>query len=485
MQQSTELSLDPADWEEFSRIAHDALEASIKHIRTASKTPWRTLPKSARDDIHRPLPHAPGDLEEIVERVKKSILPFPTGNAHPRFWGWVMGNGTPAAMLADMMASAMNPHVGGYDQSASAVEGQVIDWCIEMMGYPAAASGLLVSGGTMANLTGLTVARYVKAGFDIRSRGLSGGPRLRVYGSTETHAWAEKCCELLGLGREGFRRVAADSQGRVDLGALREAVKEDRRRGDRPICIVGNAGTVDIGAIDDLDRLADVCRDEELWFHVDGAFGALANLSPSLQGRLKGLQRSDSLAFDLHKWGYLPYEIGCALVRDHKAHLSTFRSHPTYLQSQGRGIQPQPLEFADLGIQLSRGFRALKVWVSLQTYGTDTIGRVIEQNVGQAQYLATRIEAEPRLELMAPVALNIVCFRFHAPGVAEGPLEAINQEILVRLQEDGVAVPSSTRRNGSFALRVAITNHRSRQSDFDILVDAVLSYGEALMDHEH
>lgn len=475
-----EISLDPEDWGAFARLAHDALDAAIDHMRTASDRPWRPLPEAARRDIDRPLPSAPGDLNEVVERVKRSVLPYPTGNGHPRFWGWVMGNGTAEGMLADMLASAMNPHLAGYDQSASAVERRVIDGFIELMGYPPAASGLLVSGGTMANLTGLAVARHAKAGFDVREEGLAATPRLRVYGSVETHSWAEKCCDVLGLGRRAFRRVAADRYGRVEPGAIADAVSRDRRRGDRPICVIGNAGTVDTGAIDDLEALADLCAEEDLWLHVDGAFGALLALSPALRGRLRGLGRTDSLAFDLHKWGFLPYEVGCALVRDREAHGATFRTRADYLRPPGRGLQPDVLEFADLGVQLSRGFRALKVWMSLETHGTDKIGRVIEQNVDQARYLAQRIEAEASLELLAPVSLNVVCFCYVLPETSESELEAVNREILLRLQEDGVAVPSSTWREGRFALRVAITNHRTRQADIDVLVEAVLALGREL-----
>lgn len=481
MNDHEDISLDPQDWDAFSRVAHSALDAAIEHLREASeRPPWRSLTPAAANDIDRPVPYEPGDLEEVIERVKRSILPFPTGNAHPRFWGWVMGNGTAEAMVADMLTSAMNPHGAGYDQSASAVERRVIAWLTELMGYPSTASGILVSGGTMANLIGLAVARHAKAGYDVRTMGVAGAPRLLVYGSVETHSWAEKCCDVLGLGRDAFRRVAADREGRVEPEAVRQALREDRSRGDRPICVVGTAGTVDTGAIDDLDALADLCRDEDVWLHVDGAFGALVALAPSLKERLRGLERTDSLAFDLHKWGYLPYEAGCALVRDREAHRATFQTSADYLKPPGRGLQPEPLEFADLGVQLSRGCRALKVWVSFQTHGIQRIGRVIEQNVAQARYLAERVEDEPSLELLAPVPLNVVCFRYRPPHLEEEELESLNREILLRLQEDGVAIPSSTWREGRFALRVAITNHRTRLSDIDVLVDAILALGREL-----
>ncbi len=478
-----EISLDPSNWDAFAQVAHRALDEAIEHMRSiAERPPWRPLPPEARAEIAQPVPRAPTELAEVFERFRRAVLPYPTGNGHPRFWGWVMGNGTPDAVVADMLASAMNPHLAGYDQSASAVERQVIAWLIELMGFPASSSGLLVSGGTVANLTGLVVARHAMAGFDVRRFGVAGEnrPRMRVYGSEETHSWAEKCCDVIGLGRQGFRRVACDRHGRIDIAALQRAIRADRDRGERAICVVANAGTVDIGAIDNLEALADVCAAESLWLHVDGAFGALAVLNPQIRPRLRGLDRADSLAFDMHKWGYLPYEVGCTLVRDGATHRAAFETQASYLTSPGRGVQPAALDLADIGIQLSRGFRALKVWMSLQTHGIDRIGRVIEQNVAQAGYLAQLIEAEPNLELLAPVPLNIVCFRYVVPFADEPALNALNREILLRVQETGVAVPSSTVRHGRFALRVAITNHRSRRDDFAVFIREVLALGKQL-----
>lgn len=484
MSQNKDLNLDPQDWKAFAATAHEALDAAIQHLREASERPWRPLPDEARAEIDQPLPRGEKSFPDVVERVKHSILPYPTGNAHPRFWGWVMGNGTADGMVADMLAAAMNAHGAGYDQSASAVERRVITWLNELMGYPANASGLLVSGGTMASITGLAVARQVKSGHDIRGQGLHGAPRLRVYGSAETHSWAEKGCDFLGLGRDAMRRVAADRYGRVEPEAIREAIREDRRRGEQPICIIGNAGTVDTGAIDNLDALADICQEEDVWLHVDGAFGALAVLSPSLRPLLKGLERSDSVAFDLHKWGYLQYELGCVLVRDQEVHRETFQTSAAYLTPPGRGIQPDTLLFPELGIQLSRGFRALKVWMAFETHGVDKIGRVIEQNVDQAKYLAERAEAENELELMAPVMLNVACLRYLFPDADPSVQDALNREILLRLQEEGIAVPSSTVRNERFAIRVAITNHRTRRSDIDVLIDNVLRLGRELAEHQ-
>jgi glutamate/tyrosine decarboxylase-like PLP-dependent enzyme len=407
-------------------------------------------------------------------------MPYPTGNIHPRFWGWVMGTGTADGLLADLIASTMNAQVAGFDDSPSAIERQVIGWMCELFAYPTTATGILVSGGTVANLSGLLVARRAKAGFDVRAAGLAGHPQLTVYGSTETHSWARDACDTLGLGAAAFRKVPVDEQYRIRLDALAEAIAEDRAAGHRPICVVGNAGTVNTGALDNLNALADLCKREELWFHVDGALGGLAVMSDALAPLVEGIGRADSIAFDLHKWGYLQYETGCLLVREANDQVATFRAQADYLDPPGRGIQPQSLGFAERGLQLSRGFRGLRVWMAFRTHGVSGIARIIEQNVAQVRHLSELIKADDRLELMAPAPLNVACFRYHRPGLTPEALDALNREVLIRIQEEGVAVPSSTIINGRFAIRIAHANHRTISADFDTLVDAVVRLGDEL-----
>jgi glutamate/tyrosine decarboxylase-like PLP-dependent enzyme len=483
MPSSPEESLDPADWTELRALGHRMVDDMMDYLERVRERPvWRSVPPETRAALDEPLPRGPADPAAVYQQFREHILPYPNGNIHPRFWGWVMGTGTPLAMLADMLASGMNAHLAGYDQSPALVERQVIRWMAELLGFPADASGLLVSGGTVANLVGLAVARNTRAGFDVRAEGLQrpGTPRLLFYGSSETHSWAKKASELMGMGDGGFRRIPVNAEYQVDVAALRAAIEADRAAGHRPFGVVGNAGTVNTGATDDLPALAAICREEQLWFHVDGAFGALAALAPSLRPIVAGLDQADSVAVDLHKWGYLPFEVGLALVRDPEAHRATFATASSYLDATPRGIVVGGFPFADLGLQLTRGFRALKVWMSLKSHGSDAWGRLVEQNVAQARHLRDRILAEPRLELLAPVPLNLVCFRFVVPGLDGTALDAMNQEILIRVQERGIAVPSSTVLGGRFALRVAITNHRSRREDFDLLVDAVLAAGAEL-----
>jgi len=296
---------------------------------------------------------------------------------------------------------------------------------------------------------------------------------LMLYGSTETHGWAQKAAELMGLGNCAFRRVAVDENFRIDLSDLSRAVAKDRQAGHRPFSVIGNAGTVNTGAIDDLAGLARICREEDIWFHVDGAFGALAKLVPSLSSLVEGIEQADSVAFDLHKWMYLPFEVACVLVRDPKAHRDSFILTPSYLAEASRGVMAAGLPFAERGLELTRSFRALKVWMSLKTHGIKAFSRLIEQNVNQARYCAELIEAHPDLELVAPVPLNIVCFRFAPKDARPDALETLNKEILLRIQERGLAVPSSTRIGDAFALRTANTNHQSKGQDIDMMTKTI------------
>jgi glutamate/tyrosine decarboxylase-like PLP-dependent enzyme len=478
---ATSTSLDPADWEAFRALGHRMLDDMVDYVRTVRERPvWQSPPPATRHALKGPVPRGPEALEDVYATFQQHILPYPTGNIHPRFWGWVMGTGTPVGLLADLLGAAMNCHVSGYDQAAALVEHQVIAWLAELLDYPTDASGLLVSGGTVANLIGVATARNRLEGCNIRHAGVNPAltGRLVVYGSAATHGWAERSCDLLGLGTEGFRKIEVDGADRIRVDVLARRIREDRARGERPVCIVGNVGTVATGATDDLHALADLARDEGLWFHVDGAFGALAKLSPRHRGLVAGLERADSVAFDLHKWGYVQLETGAVLVRDAKAHAEAFSFAPSYLETFTGGIAVQPTEFASRGLQLSRGFRALKVWMNLRAYGADAIGAAIERNIDDCQYLAERIEAHPDLELMASVALNVVCFRFRRPGMDDAALDRLNARVLVELQESGVAVPSNARINGRFAIRVANTNHRTVRADFDLLLEAVLRTAE-------
>jgi aromatic-L-amino-acid decarboxylase len=481
-----EEDLDPQDWEAMRALGHQMVDDLLNSLQSVRGRPaWQPMPPAAKARFTAPVPWEPEDAQAIYEEFREFIQPYPVGNTHPRFWGWVFGSGTLVGAYAELLAAGMNTNGGDLDNhSAIHVETQVVNWLKEMLGFPLSASGLLTNGCSAANLDGLAVARHAKTPWDIRLEGLQGDhPRLTLYASIEAHSSIRKAVELLGLGSEALHGVQVDANYRIDLAALEAVIQQDRQAGYLPFCVVGSAGTVNTGAFDDLNALADLSRAQDLWLHVDGAFGAWAVLAPSVRHLADGLARADSLAFDLHKWMYLPYELGCVLVRDENLHRQAFSYTPPYLAGgqSGRGLAGGDLPwFTDKTYELSRGFRALKAWMSLKEHGAHKYARLIEQNVQQARYLAEQIAEAPELELMAPAPLNVVCFRYAQPGLDEPALEAINQQILLALQEQGIAVLSSTRLAGRFVLRVGHTNHRTRQQDFDVLVQAVKRLGRQL-----
>ena len=470
-------TLDPDDWNAFRVLAHRMVDDTLDHLAGLPDDPaWRPMPAKVRAAFKTSVPLDGEGEEAAYEAYLRLVRPYPNGNLHPRFYGWVQGNGTALGAMADFLGAALNPHMAGFDQAPALVEREVIRWLAGVMGFPTGTGGLLVTGGTMANVLGLAVARHARAGFDVRAEGLAAGPQLAVYGSEQTHGWARTAVELLGLGDHAFRRVRADLQDRVDVGAMRTAIRSDREAGIRPVCIMGTAGTVNTGASDDLAVLADLAAEEDLWFHVDGAFGAWAHASDRLRPLVAGLARADSLAFDLHKWGSMPFECACVLVRNDAALEAAFAAPAAYLAPSERGVIAGGLPFADRGVDLTRGFKALKVWMSLRAYGLRRFVAAVERNVDQAHRLAALVDTHPDLERMAEAPMNVVCFRVRPSGTAlsESSLDTLNAETLLRLQERGLAVPSSTTLGGRFAIRACFVGHRTTEADVERLVaDAV------------
>jgi glutamate/tyrosine decarboxylase-like PLP-dependent enzyme len=470
-------SLDPADWAAFRAQAHLMLDDMLGYIEKIRERPvWQPIPKAVRARFRLPAPRVGEELAQVHAEFMQDVLPYAQGNVHPGFMGWVNGGGTPVGMVAEMLAAGLNANLGGRDHIPVEVERQVTAWVREIFGFPQGATGLFVTGTSMANLIAVLIARDVALGFDVRANGVAAEPRrLTAYTSNAVHGCVPKAMDIAGLGSDALRLIPTDSRFRIDLAALAEAIQRDREAGFTPFLVVGTAGTVNTGAVDDLAGLADLCRREKLWFHVDGAFGALARLAPDLAPKLNGIERADSVAFDFHKWGQAPYDAGFILVRDGEAHKNAFALPAAYLQRAERGLaagSPWPCDF---GPDLSRGFRALKVWFTLKVYGIDALGASISRCCVLARALEERIAATPELELMAPVELNIVCFRYRAEDT-----NRVNDAIVVALQESGVVAPSTTRIKGRTAIRAAIVNHRTSRAEIDALVDGVLALGSAL-----
>ena len=472
-----EPSLDPETWDELRALGHRMLDDMIDHIAGVRERPvWQPIPDAIRERHSTALPTSPEPLADVYAEFASSIAPYATGNLHPGFMGWVHGGGTAVGMLADMLAAGLNANLGGRDHMPIAVEREILSWMRDLFGFPAKASGLFVTGTSMANFIALLVARTGAMGEEVRQHGIAGSAsRFCVYTSKAAHGCIAKALEMAGFGTDTLRLIGTDIRQRIDLAALRARIKSDRAEGLTPFMVVGTAGSVDAGAIDDLDALADICTDDGLTFHVDGAYGALAMMSAELAPRLKGIERADSIAFDFHKWAQVPYDAGFILVRDGDLHLKTFDSPATYLRRDSRGLaagSPWPCDF---GPDLSRGFRALKTWFTLKTFGTDRLGAVMAQTCAVARHLERRVRSEPELELLAPAQLNIVCFRYRCERA-----DATNAGIVAELQESGIAAPSATVIDGHVAIRAAIFNHRTRQADVDKLVEAVLKFGHSL-----
>jgi aromatic-L-amino-acid decarboxylase len=481
--QELDNSLDPENWDELRELGHRMIDDLFDDLRSLRDQPvWKPVPDNVRAQLSGDTPPLePQGARAAYDDYRRLIAPYPRGNVHPRFWGWVNGSNLPMGILGDLLASALNPSVSSFENSANLVEEQVLHWLKHLLGFPDTYSALLTSGSSMSNVIALAVARNATLPFDVRREGLAASnQRLAMYCSSETHSSIRKAVELLGMGNDTLRSIPVTAEYRIDLGALRKAIAHDRQAGIYPLCVIGNVGTVNTGAIDNLDHLSDLCAQEKLWLHVDGAFGALAWLCPEMRPILGPLQRADSLAFDLHKWMYLPYDVGCVFVADASAHRDTFSVAVSYLATISSLHDGIVTSFPDYGIELSRRFRALKVWLCLKEHGARRFEQQIRQNISQAHYLAKRIQARDQLELMAPVSLNVVCFRYVSPHLGSEATNALNIDLLNRLQRGGLVFASSTVLQGQNVLRVAITNHRSQQADFDLLVREVIRLGSEL-----
>lgn len=476
MLETSEETLDPSDWQAFRLQGHRMLDDMLDYLEHLRARPvWQPIPQEKRALFRQPLGDELLDLAAVHDAFMQNVLPYSVGNTHPGFMGWVHGGGTPVGMLAEMLAGGLNANLGGRDQTPVEMERQVVQWVRELFGFPEIASGLFVTGTSMANLIGVLIARTVALGIGVRQNGVAAGQRLSAYTSASAHVSIVRAMDIAGIGSDALRLIPVNDRHQMDVDALEHAIAADRQAGMIPFFIAGTAGTVDTGAVDPLADIAKVAQREKIWFHVDGAYGALGMLAEDIAPCLQGIERADSIAFDFHKWGQVPYDAGFILVRDGALHHSTFASPAAYLKRETRGMaggSPWPCDF---GPDLSRGFRALKTWFTIKVYGAKKLGQVISNTCALAQYMKQRVEAEPMLEILAPVSLNIVCFRYLSEDA-----DRVNADIVVALQESGIAAPSTTMIGGKLAIRAAIVNHRTNAGDIDALINATIAFGETI-----
>src|SRR5580698_7150962 len=474
------LEIDP---EQFRSLGHeliDRIAGLLESLPTRPVTQGES-PLEIRTalDADRGLPSTGTAPAQLLRRAADLLFDHSLLNGHPRFWGYITSSAAPIGALGELLAAAVNPNVGAWPLSpmASEIEAQTIRWIAAMLGYPEDCGGLFVSGGNMANIVGFLAARRAGVAHDVRAKGLD-GVRLRVYCSKETHTWVQKAADISGMGTDAIRWIAVNDRMQIDLSALRHQIEEDLASGDRPFLVVGSAGTASTGAVDPLSELAVICREFNLWFHVDGAYGAMAAILPEAPEEFAGLSEADSIAIDPHKWLYAPLEAGCALVRNREKLRDAFSYHPAYYH-----FETEAINYYDLGPQNSRGFRALKVWLALQQAGRDGYVQTISEDIRLAGELSRQIAQTKELEALTQ-SLSITTFRFVPSDLTAGDeqvenyLDQLNNELLTRLQSSGEAYISNAVVRGRFALRVCIVNFRTTQADIEALPPLIVRIGE-------
>ena len=478
-----EETLDPSRWDKQRALGHRMLDDMFDYIENIRSYPTLLPTKEAIEDIHTPLSEEGEGEEGVYEVFKRSILPHTAILTTPRLWGAVVGQGSTYGMLAEMLRAGMNG-AQEFSFAESHVNNQVIRWIKELLEFPQDVGGVLVSGGSEANFTGLAVARNAKADSDVKVKGVQGiSRRMTLYCGDETHLCLDRSVELLGLGNEALRRIPTDDACRIRIDSLEAAIKQDRERGYHPFCIIGCAGTVNTGAFDDLSTLADLAKREDMWFHVDGAFGAWVKLSRTHRHLADGMERADSLAVDLHKWMNMPYGIGCTLVQDRRAHFSTFAygHEAEYLRSAFDLSEDKLTNPHNLALPLSRNFSSLKAYMLLRAYGKEKYRSLVQKNLDQTRYLAELVEKDPELELTAPVTSNVVSFRYRPAGLDEDELETLNRRILEEIDKTAFWMISDTIVKGGYMLRACNVNHRTATEDMTYLADRVKMTGQELI----
>ncbi len=474
--------LDPENWDDFRAQSHRMLDDMVDYLQDIRERPvWQPADDSVRQRFQTPLPTSGTQLHSLHAEFMQYILPYSVGNSHPGFMGWVHGGGTAVGMLAEMLAAGLNANLGGRNQIPLEVERQVINWMRDLFGFPKQASGVLTTGTSAATMIALITARdSALANHPSRHDSDTATQALIAYVSQQAHGCIGRAIAMIGLARHTLRSIPCNDQYQMDPAALQAQIASDKAAGNTPWLIVGTAGTVNTGAIDDLESLATIAHAAGAWFHVDGAFGALAMLAADIAPRLNGIQQADSLALDFHKWAQVPYDAGMVLMRDSDKHHRSFAAADVYLQREADGLAANSPWPCDYGIDLSRGFRALKVWFTFKTYGSDKMGDMISHCCQLANYVAQQVTGTPQLELMAAVSLNIVCFRYCGDkSLSPEQYDNINRAMIRHIQLSGLAAPSLSILHERAVIRVAIVNHRSEQHDMDKLLTATRNAAQA------
>lgn len=475
-------SLDPEDWSDFRAQAHRLLDACVDRLEHSRRFPWRPVDRDALETIELRGAGSSDSYRHLIDTLIDSVMPFATGNTHPTFFGWVHGTGLAVGLLTEMVAATMNSNCGGRDHGAIYIERDVIGWCKDVFDFPSGASGVLVTGTSQATVLALACARQWALGDQSRVRGIYDASRLVAYAAEGVHNAITKALELLGLGSDALELVPLDAEGSIKVDLLRQKIHLDRAKGRHPFCVIGTAGSVDVGSFDRLDELAGVCRSEQLWFHVDGAFGAWLKIaSPPWSASVVGIELADSVAFDFHKWMFVPYDCGAVLIRDSTRHRASFAARPAYLAPHGVGLGGGEPWFCDMGVDLSRGFRALKVWGALKVHGRESFASAVTRCCELAHRMGKSVERRsPTLLLAAPVRSCICCFSAAPQNLVDAEQDAFNKAVAARLQLTGEAVFSTTVIAGRTVLRAAIANHRTTESDVDMAIEAVVRVREEL-----
>ena len=482
------LGLSPEDFQDLGERLLAALAGYKRDLPARQVRPQPPV-ELTRKIFAQPLPEAGAQPGALVDWMVDNLLPSSFGNDHPGFFAWITAPSAPIGALAELMAATVNTPAGGPAPAAVNLEACVTRWLMELCGFPVEGSlGILVSGGSMANLTALAVARHWAAkadGWNVRTEGLQGGrARYTLYATREAHSCVKKSVEVMGLGTDNLREVPTDQDRRLSPQGLAEMLAADRAAGLRPFCVVASAGTVNTGAVDPLTEIADVCEAEELWLHVDGAYGWIGGIDPAKAPLYEGLARARSLALDPHKWLAVPIECGCTLVRDRELQRETFSYLAPYLRIDGKAPDDVPYWPAEYGIQLTRGFRALKVWATVSQLGRRGVRDLVVRHNALARRLAEAVEAAPDLELTAPVTLSIVCFRYRPSGWqgSDRDLDALNQRINDAVNDEGRFYFTPTSLDGRFSLRACIIHYDTGPNEVDGLVAAVREAGARLLD---